>query len=133
MRVMATRTGLGDRDSSGPALEIRSATIAAVPLALVDPAPRGCCFSRSRPVAASTPPSSPMSPALTGCAWGLVDLQKARALVDARLAALEKAKGAGFRSSGIFPMVETLISPPARREAKVFHVEGPSWRPVFQY
>ena len=134
MRVMATRTSLGDRDASGPALEIRSATMAAVPLALVDPGAAGCCSSRSRPAAASTPPSSPRSPAPTGCAPGpWWTSRRPAALVDARLAALEKAKGAGFRNSGIFPMVETLISSPARREAKVFHVEGPGWRPVFQY
>ncbi len=134
MRVMATRTGLGDRDSSGPALEIRSATMAAVPLALVAP-------GAARVLLQQIEARSGLDPVKLADvagpewlrAWALVDLEKARVLVDARLAALEKAKGAGFRSSGIFPMVETLISPPARREAKVFHVEGPGWRPVFQY
>ncbi len=114
MRVMATRTGPSDRDASGPALEIRSATMAAVPLALVDP-------GAARVLLQQIEARSGLDPAKLADvagpdwlrAWALVDLEKARALVDARLAAIEKAKGAGFRSSGIFPMIETLISPPA--------------------
>ena len=134
MRVMATRIGLGERDAHDPAMEIRSATMAAVPLALVDP-------GAARVLLGQIEARGGLDPAKLAevagddwlRAWGLVDLEKAEALVDAQLAALEKAKGAGLRGSPIFKMLDTLIVPPDRREAEVFHVVGPSWRPAFEH
>jgi hypothetical protein len=133
-RVMATRTCPGDRDAHDPALEIRSATMAAVPLALVDP-------GAARVLLGQIEARSGLDPARLAevagddwlRAWGLVDLERARALVDAQLGALEQARGVGLRNNPIFRMIDTLIQAPDRREAAVFHVEGPSWRPAFQY
>jgi protocatechuate 3,4-dioxygenase beta subunit len=134
MRVMATRTGLGERDAHDPALEVRSATMAAVPLTLVDP-------GAARVLLGQIEARGGLDPVKLAevagddwlRAWGLVDLEKAEAFVDAQLAELEKTGAASLRGSPIFKMLDTLIEPPDRREAEVFHVIGPSWRPAFQY
>jgi hypothetical protein len=133
MRVMATRVGLGERDAHDPALEIRSATMAAVPLALVDPGAARVMLGQIEARAGLDPVKlAEVAGDDWLRAWGLVDLEKAGALVDAQLAAIEKAKGASLANSHLFKMLDTLIDPPDRREAEVFHVVGPSWRPAFQ-
>jgi hypothetical protein len=133
MRVMATRVGLGDRDANDPALEIRSATMAAVPLALVDPGAARVLLGQIEARAGLDPVKlAEVAGDDWLRAWGLVDLEKTGALVDAQLAAVEKNQGAGLVGRPIFTMLHTLIDPPDRREAEVFHVVGPSWRPASQ-
>ena len=135
MRVMATRVGPGEprrqRPRHGDPIghDGRGAAGAGRPrrrprAARPDRGPR-----RPRPR-----PSSPRSPATTGSAPGAWwTSRRPGPWFDAQLAALEKTKGAGLRSSPIFRMLDTLVVPPDRREAGVFHVVGPSWRPAFQH
>ena len=70
MRVMATRTSPGGRDSSTPPWRSNRPRWPRSRWRWSTPAPPACCSSRSRPAAASTPPSSPRSPATTGSAPG---------------------------------------------------------------
>jgi hypothetical protein len=130
MRVMTTRsagTGAGFRD---PAMQIHSATVTAVPLALVDP-------DAARTMLQQIEERSGLDPvALVKVAgddwlraWALVDLKKAEALVDAELAALERAKKPDLQRTGLFQMVELLATPAQRREAVVLGDAGGVWHP----
>ena len=133
LRVMAVRTSPGG-SFFDPAMEIQAAAMAAVPLALVDP-------GAARVLLEQIEARGGLDPARLAevggydwlRAWGLVDLEKAGAYVDAQLAALEKTRGARLANGPIFRMIDILVIPPARREARVFDVDGPSWRPAFRY
>jgi hypothetical protein len=134
MRVMAARPGPDDRGFNDPATDVRMAATAAVPLALVDP---GAARVLLEQIEARGGLDSARIAEVAGSdwlrAWGLVDLEKAAALVDAQLAALEKTRGTKLSNSPIRRMLDTLITPPYRREAAVLHIEGPPWRPAFQH
>jgi hypothetical protein len=63
-------------------------------------------------------------------AWALVDLEKAEALFNARLTALEGAKEVDLWNAGFYPMIELLSAPPDRREEVLSNTSnGRSWRP----
>src|SRR5262249_57836922 len=101
-----------------PAMQILSATIAAVPLALVDP-------GAARTILQQIEERSGLDPVALAKvagenwlrAWALVDLEKAATLFEAELAGLEKTKDLNLQSTGLFKMVEILAAPPHRREA----------------
>jgi hypothetical protein len=134
MRVMASRTSPGILGFSDPGIEITMATTAAVPLALVDPGAARMLLTQIE--ARSGLDSSKLVEVARFDwlrAWSLVDLEKTGSLVDAQLAAIEKANGAGLRYGPIFRMIDILVIPPDRREATVFQAEVPSWRPAFQH
>ncbi len=134
MRVMAARPGPDDHGFHDPATDVRMAATAAVPLALVDP---GVARVLLEQLEARGGLDSAGIGDVAGHdwlrAWGLVDLEKAEALVDAQLAALEKGRGAKLRNSPILRMLNTLVTPPDRREAAILDIEGPPWRPVFHH
>ena len=127
---MAVRTSPGG-SFFDPAMETRAAATAAVPLAPADP-------GAARVLLEQIEARGGLDPARLAevgghdrlRAWGLVDLEKAGAYVDAQLAALEKTRGVKRSNSPIFRMIDTLVIPPARREARVFDVNGPTWRPA---
>ena len=95
MRVMAARPGPDDHGFHDPATDVRMAATAAVPLALVDP---GVARVLLEQLEARGGLDSAGIGDVAGHdwlrAWALVDLEKAEALVDAQLAALEKGRGA---------------------------------------
>jgi hypothetical protein len=133
LRVMATRPGGSPGAFQDPAMQILSATIAAVPLALVDP-------GAARTMLQQIEERSGLDPiALAKVAgdnwlraWALVDLEKAGALFEAELAALETTKDLNLQNTGIFKMVEILAAPPHRREAIVYRDQGAAWYPGLQ-
>jgi hypothetical protein len=127
MRVMATRPA-GNRDD--PATQILSTTIASLPLALVDP-------GAARILLGQIEDRSGLDPAALAkvagdrwpSAWALVDLDKAEALFEAELAALEKAKDVNLWNSPFLKMVEILLAPPHRREAALYGEYSSAWHP----
>jgi Carboxypeptidase regulatory-like domain len=130
MRAMATRPG-GTRDD--PAMQILSTTIAAVPLALVDPGSARVLLQQIEDRSGLDPVAlSKVAGDRWLSAWALVDLKKAEALVEAELAALEKAKEPNLQSTGIFKMVEILATPPRRREAAAYGESSAAWHPGHQ-
>jgi hypothetical protein len=126
MRVMTTRPG-GSQD---PAMQILSATIAAVPMALVDP-------GAARTVLQQIEQRSGLDPVALAKvagqewlrAWALVDLEKAQSLFEAELSALESTKDPNLQSTGFFKMVEVLAAPPHRRKAVVYGDYSAAWHP----
>jgi hypothetical protein len=134
MRVMMTRPGGSPGGIQGPAMQILSATIAAVPLALVDP-------GAARTILQQIEERSGLDPVALAKvagdewlrAWALADLDKAEALFEAELAALEKTKDPNLQGTGIFKMVEILATPPHRREAVVHGDYSSAWHPGQQY
>jgi hypothetical protein len=134
MRVMAARPGPGDGGFHDPATDARMTATSAIPLALVDP---GAARVLLEQLEARGGLDSARIAEVAGYdwlrAWALVDLDKAGALVDAQLAALEKTRGTRLRTSGLVGTLDLLLTPPDRREAAVLHLEGPPWRPAFQH
>ena len=104
---------------SDPAMQIRSATMAAVPLALVDP-------GAARVLLQQLEARSGLDPAKLAevagpdwlRAWALVDLKKAEALFEAQLAAIEGTKDVKLEKTGFFRMTEILALPPHRRDER---------------
>ncbi len=134
MRVMAARRTPSGDGLDDPATIVRMTAQAAVPLALVNP---GAARVLLEQIEARGGLDSARIAEVAGYdllrAWGLVDLDKAGALVNAQLAALEKTQGARLRNSGLIGTLDLLLTPPERREAAVLHIEGPPWRPRFQH
>ncbi len=127
MRVLATRPG-GTRDD--PATQILSATIAAVPLALVDPAATRVLLQQIEDRSGLDPVAlSKVAGDRWLSAWALVDLNKAEALFEAELATMEKTKEVNLWNSAIFKMVEILATPLHRREAAVYGEYSAAWHP----
>jgi hypothetical protein len=130
MRVMTTRPGGSPGGFQDPAMQILSATIAAVPMALVDP-------GAARTVLQQIEQRSGLDPVALAKvagqerlrAWALVDLEKAQSLFEAELAALESTKDLNLQSTGFFKMVEILATPPHRREAVVYGDYSAAWHP----
>jgi hypothetical protein len=130
MRVMATRPDGSSGPFQDPAMQILSTTIAAVPLALVDP-------GAARTILKQIEERSGLDPVALAKvagenwlrAWALVDLEKAATLFEAELAALEKTKGLNLQTTGFFNTVELLAAPPHRREAVVYGDQTAAWYP----
>jgi hypothetical protein len=130
LRVMTTRPGGASGGFQDPAMQILSATIAAVPLALVDP-------SSARTLLQQIEERSGLDPVALAKvagedwlrAWALADLKKAESLFEAALAALEGARQVNLQAAGFFKMVEVLAAPPHRREAIVYGEHSAAWHP----
>ena len=111
-------------------MQILSTTIAAIPLALVDP-------GAARTVLQQIEERSGLDPVALAKvagenwlrAWALVDLEKAATLFEAELAALEKTKDPNLQTIGFFNTVEVLAAPPHRREAVVYGDQEAAWYP----
>ena len=63
----------------------------------------------------------------------LADLKHAEGLVDAELAALDKAKKAADVNGPLFRMTEILLTPPQQREDLLRSRIGAGWRPGFSH
>jgi hypothetical protein len=134
MRVMAARPGADAGGFHDPATEIRMAATAAVTLALVDPGAARVLLEQLGSRGGLDPARLvEVSDQHWLRAWGLVDLEKARSVVDAQLTALEKTRGARLRASGLLGTLDLLLIPWERRAAAVLDIEGPPWRPRFQH
>jgi hypothetical protein len=130
-RVLATRSAGHGRD---PSLDIEATTIAAEALALTDPgAARRVLHdiearSRQGPTDLDRITRNRWLPA-----WALVDLNHARDLWDAELAALDAERGVNLQDTGLLRMAEVLALPPERREEYLRGDIGAAWRPGFQH
>jgi hypothetical protein len=135
MRVLASRpTGRGAFDD--PAMQTQSVTIAALILALTDPA-------AARELLRQIEFQSGFSPAdLTKVAgrhwlqaWALADLKHAEALFQTELAALtgQNNQKLDLQMTGLFKMVEVLAVPPHRRETYLLEEIGAHWHPGKRY
>ncbi len=116
LRVLAARP-IGERNAlSNRGRLIESILEAAVPLALIDPAAARTLLEQIEARSGLDPISlgNTREPWLT--AWALVDLKKAEALFEARLAALEGEKEVRLWRTDFLTMVELLATPPHRRE-----------------
>ncbi len=130
MRVMAARPSDARDASSDRTRLVRSIAVSAVPLALVDPGAARTVLEQVESRSGFDPatPWSVREPWLI--AWSLVDLDKARAIFDAELAALDREKEVNLWSTGFLEMVELLAAPPDRREDVLDQrFGGASWRP----
>ena len=130
MRVLAARPGDWAPDSR---TQIRFTTFAAISLALLDPDPARTVLEQidahfgSGELNPATLPNG-RHPWLT--AWALVDLEKAKTLFEAELAALQENEGTDLVVRGLLNAVEILATPPACREAALKNgLYGQSWRP----
>jgi hypothetical protein len=133
MRVMATRPAGSPGAFQDPAMQILSTTIAAVPLALVDPGAARTVLQQIEERSGLDPPALVKIAGDNWLrAWALVDLEKAATLFEAELAALEKTKASNLQRTGFFKMVELLATPPHRREAVVYGDQGAAWYPGLQ-
>ncbi|MFI5456457.1 MAG: carboxypeptidase regulatory-like domain-containing protein [Isosphaerales bacterium] len=133
MRVMTTRPITSGPRAFDPGMQIRSATMAAVPLALVDPGAARVLLQQLEARSGLDPDK------LTEVAgrdwlraWALVDLKKAETLFEAQLTAIEGTKDVKLQNTGFFRMIEILALPPHRRAEEVFHMDA-TGRPVFPY
>jgi hypothetical protein len=134
MRVMTTRPAGSQGGFHDPAMQVHSATIAAPPLALVDP-------GAARILLQQIEERSGLDPAALAkvagdhwlTAWALVDLEKTEALLDAELATLDKAQDLDLQRTGVFKMVELLATPLHRREAAVYGEYGAAWHPGHRF
>ncbi len=130
MRVLATRPG-GSRDD--PATQVLSTTIAALPLALVDPGATRVLLQQVEDRSGLDPVAlSKVAGDRWLSAWALVDLKKAEALFEAELAALAKIKELNLQNTGFFKMIEILTTSPHRREAAVYGEYSSAWHPGHQ-
>jgi hypothetical protein len=130
MRVMTTRPAGTGGAFHDPAMQIQSATFAAVPLALVDPgAARVLLQQLEERSGLDAAALSKVARDRWLTAWALVDLKKAEALFEAELAGLEGAKELNLQFTGFFKMVEILATPPHRREAAVEGEYSAAWHP----
>ncbi len=130
MRALATRPG-GTRND--PDTDVRSATIAAVPLALVDPGATRVLLQQIEDRSGLDPVAlSRIAGDQWLSAWALVDLKKAEAVFEAELAALENAKEVHLKHTGFFKMVEILVTPPRHREAVVAEKFSSAWHPGYR-
>ena len=129
MWVMAARPD-GESGFSDPAMRTLSATIATPLVALLNPA-------AAESILGQIEARSGLSPvevdSIAGenwlTAWALVDLKHAEGLVEAELIALEAPKAADFHQSGLFRMIEALLTPPSQREEYFREKIGAGWRP----
>ncbi len=123
MRVMTTRPNPSGLRVFDPALEIRSAAMAAVPLALLDP---GAARVLLQQIEARSGLDAAKLAEVAGRdwlrAWALVDLKKAESLFEAQLSAVEASKDRNLQKTGIIRMIEILVLPPRRRAEVVFHM-----------
>ena len=111
-------------------MQIRSSTIAAVPLALVDP-------GAARVLLQQLEARSGLDPAKLAevagrdllRAWALVNLKKAEIVFEAQLAAIEASKDVKLQRTGFFRMIEILVQPPHRRAEEAFQRDA-AGRPV---
>jgi RNA polymerase sigma factor (sigma-70 family) len=127
MRVMATRRG---QTRGNAVAQIRSATVAAVPLALIDPGAARTILEQIDARGGLDPSTLPNARDPWQTAWALVDLDRAEALFDAELAALEGTENVDLQRTSFFHMVRMLATPPGRREAAARRYPfGSSWQP----
>jgi hypothetical protein len=133
MRVMTTRPNPFAPRSFGPAIQIRSAVMAAVPLALIDPGAARVLLQQLEDRSGQAPAKLAEDAGSDWLrAWALVDLEKAEWLLEAQLTALEGRKNVKLQNTGIFRMIDILVLPPQRRFEKVFQIDG-TGRPVFEH
>ncbi len=131
MWVMAARPD-GRNSFNDPAMDTLSATIATPLVALLDPA-------AAETILGQIEARSGLSPAdlarIAGenwlTAWALVDLKHAEGLVEAELSSEKTNQAANSGQSGILRMIETLLTPPSKREEYLREKIGASWRPGF--
>jgi hypothetical protein len=133
MRVMTTRVNPFGPRFQDPTWQIRSATMAAVPLALIDPGAARVLLQQLE-ARSGLDPARLAEAAGHDClrAWALVDLEKAETLVEAQLAALEGVKGVNLERTGFFRMIELLTLPPHRRAERVFQRDA-AGKPALSY
>ena len=116
MWVMAARPD-GESGFSDPAMRTLSATIATPLVALLNPAAAETILGQIEAAQRPEPRRSRQY-----CrrelvnSLALVDLKHAEGLVEAELIALEAPKAADFHQSGLFRMIEALLTPPSQRE-----------------
>jgi hypothetical protein len=131
LRVMAARPTESRGASGDRSRRLQRLLEAAIPLALLDP-------SAARSVLDQVEARGGLDPATLWntreawlTAWGLVDLEKARAIFEAELAALDRdPKPLRLGTTGLFRAVELLIAPPDRREEVLGRgARGGYWRP----
>lgn len=129
MWVMAARPD-GRNSFNNPAMEILSATIAAPLVALLDPAAAETILGQIEARSGLSPVElSRIAGENWLTAWALVDLKHAEGLVDAELNSTEPMKAADSRQSGLPRMIETLLTPPSKREEYLREKIGAAWRP----
>jgi hypothetical protein len=130
LRVMAARPSEGRHAIGGQAGLVEGMATAAVYVALVDPGAARTILEPLESLSALDPDTVRQAREPWLVAWALVDFQKAQAIFETQLAALDREKEVRFWGTGIFPMVELLIAPPNRREAVLAQRSGGGyWRP----
>jgi hypothetical protein len=131
-RVLAARPAESGNASIDRGRHLQRLLEAAIPLALLDPSAARSVLEQVEARGGFDPLTLWSTRESWLIAWGLVDLKKAEAILEAELANLdrEKNKEARLGSTGIFPMVELLIAPPERRESALRRrFTGGYWRP----
>ncbi|MGO9467334.1 MAG: carboxypeptidase regulatory-like domain-containing protein [Isosphaeraceae bacterium] len=133
MRVMTTRPSLSGPRVFDPGMQIRSATMAAIPLALVDPGAARVLLEQLEARSGLRPDKlADVAGRDWLRAWALVDLKKAETFFEAQLTAIERTKDVKLDHAGFFRMTEILALPPHRRALEVFHMDG-TGRPMLPY
>ena len=133
MRVMTTRVNPSGPRVHDPAMQVRSAAMAAVPLALIDAGAARVLLQQLEARSGLDPVSVAEVASHDWLrAWALVDLEKAEALFQAQLASLEGTKDVKLEQTGFFGMTQILTQPPHRRIEAVFRMDA-NGRPVFSH
>ena len=130
MRVVAARPTDASNASTERTRLGRAIAVSTVSLALIDPSAARSVLEQleSRAGFDLTAEWSTREPWLV--AWALIDLQKARAVLEATLASLDQQKEVNLWGNGIFETVVLLTALPDRREAILDErVGGAHWRP----
>ena len=133
MRVMTTRVNPSGPRVHDPAMQVQSATIAAVPLALIDAGAARVLLQQLEARSGLDPVSVAKVASRDWLrAWALVDLEKAETLFQAQLASLEGTEDVKLEKTGFFGMTQILTQPPHRRIEAVFRMDA-NGRPVFPH
>jgi hypothetical protein len=111
-------------------MQTLSATIATPLVALLDPA-------AAETILGQIEARSGLSPAELAktagenwlTAWALVDLKHAQGLVEAEVNSEETLKALNAGRTGLWRMIEALLTPPSRREEYFREKIGAGWRP----
>jgi RNA polymerase sigma factor (sigma-70 family) len=129
MRVLAARSNESRGWRSDQRYVLASFAVAALPLALVDPAAARTVLEQVEARGGLDPDEQWDVLEDWRMAWALVDLDKARALFEADLAAMDRRNE--VEVYGYLKLVEFLIAPPDRRQAVRDRngAAGAHWRP----
>ncbi len=128
MRVMATREGRWPGNRSA---QSRSSMLSVISLALFDPATARTALEQLETRGALDPIAFPIARRPRLLAWALLDIEKAQAVFEAEVIALDRERNPVSLIRGMLFAAEVLATPPEGREMALkggFY--GESWRPA---